>query len=87
MELLTAIENALQVQGIRAKRTADEPNGELRCRIGAFDHRRVPYKGWVIIEPFSTVDGSVRSFCIMQRDEVIAYCYYYIIPRANVFAT
>lgn len=46
------------------------PNGELRCRIGALDHRRVPYKGWVIVEPFGTADGSVRSFCIMQRDEV-----------------
>jgi len=69
LELLAAIENALQVQGVRVKRAADGPNGELRCRIGALDHRRVPFKGWVIAEPFSTADGSVRSFCIMQRDE------------------
>jgi len=70
LELLVVIENALQVQGIRAKRAIDGPNGELRCRIGALDHRRVPFKGWVIVEPFSTADGGVRSFCIMQRDEV-----------------
>ena len=63
------------MQGIRAKRAANGPDGELRCRIGALDHRHVPYKGWVIVEPFSTVDGSVQSFCIMQRDEVINSCY------------
>lgn len=66
LELLAAIENALQGQGVRVKRAA---NGELRCRIGALDNRRVPFKGWVVAEPFSTADGSVGSFCIMQRDE------------------
>ena len=58
------------MQNVRAVQAVNGPNGELRCRIGALDHRRVPYKGWVIIEPFGTADGSVRSFCIMQRDEV-----------------
>lgn len=75
LELLAAIERALQTQGVGAKRATDGPNGELRCRIGALDHRRVPFKGWVIAEPFSMADGSVGSFCIMQRDEVINYCY------------
>ncbi|KAH9994618.1 CAMK/CAMKL/CHK1 protein kinase [Russula vinacea] len=68
-ELLVAIENALQVQNVRAVRAVNGPSGELRCRIGGIDHRRVPYKGWVIIEPFGTADGSVQSFCMMQRDE------------------
>jgi hypothetical protein len=58
------------VQNIRAVSAANGPNGELRCLIGGRDLRRVPFKGWVIIEPFGTTDGSVRSFCIMQRDEV-----------------
>ena len=58
------------MQNVRTVQAVNGPNGELRCRIGALDHRRVPYKGWVIIEPFGTADGSVRSFCIMQRDEV-----------------
>ncbi|KAH9991959.1 CAMK/CAMKL/CHK1 protein kinase [Russula compacta] len=66
LELLVAIENALKLQDVRAVR-AD--NGELRCRIGASDHRRVPFRGWVIVEPFATADGSVRSFCVMQRDK------------------
>ena len=39
------------------------------------DRRHVPLKGWVIAEPFSMADGSVGSFCIMQRDEVINYSY------------
>lgn len=69
-ELLVAIENALQVQRVRAVPAANGPNGELRCFVGGNDPRRVPYKGWVIIEPFGTADGSVRSFCIMQRVEV-----------------
>lgn len=69
LELLATIESALQMQGVRTKRAADGPDGELRWRIGALDHRRVPFKGWVIAEPFSMADGSVGSFCIMQRDE------------------
>jgi serine/threonine-protein kinase CHEK1 len=70
-ELLVVIESALKVQGVRAVRTADGSNGELRCRIGGLDHRHVPFKGWVIIELFDTANGSVRSFSVMQRDEVI----------------
>ena len=70
-ELLAAIEGALEAQDIRAVRAVDGPYGELRCRIGKLDHRRVPYKGWVSVEPFSTTDRSARSFCLMQRDEVI----------------
>jgi len=66
-ELLVAIENALEVQKVRSVQAVNGPNGELRCRIGGFDHRRVQYKGWVIIEPFAKAD--VRSFCVMQRDE------------------
>jgi hypothetical protein len=58
------------MQNVRAVQAVNGSNGELRSRIGALDHRRVPYKGWVIVEPFGTADGSVRSFCIMQRDEV-----------------
>src|SRR6266404_263421 len=68
-ELIAAIEKALQGLYVRAVRAVDGPNGELRCRIGALDARRVPFKGWAIVEPFATADGSVRSFCIMQRDE------------------
>jgi hypothetical protein len=64
-----AIESALEVQNVRSVQAVNGPNGELRCRIGGFDHRRVQYKGWVIIEPFAKAD--VRSFCVMQRDEVI----------------
>jgi serine/threonine-protein kinase Chk1 len=75
LELLAAVENELQVQGARVKRVANEPGGGLRCRISALDHRHMPVKGGVIIEPFSTVDGSVGSFCIMERDMVINYCY------------
>ncbi|KAI9454195.1 CAMK/CAMKL/CHK1 protein kinase [Russula earlei] len=67
-ELLDIIESALGVLAVGAARV-DELNGELRCRIGGLDHRRVPFRGWVIIEPFDTADGSVRSFCVMQRDE------------------
>jgi serine/threonine-protein kinase CHEK1 len=67
-ELITVIERALERQSIRTVRPVDGPNGELRCRIGAFDARRVPFKGWAIVEPF--VSGSARSFCVMQRDEV-----------------
>lgn len=52
-------------------RAVDGPYGELRCRIGKLDHRRVPCKGWVSVEPFSTMDMNARSFCLMQRDEVI----------------
>ena len=52
-------------------RAVNGPNGELRCRIGALDARRVPVKGWAIVESFAMAQGSVRSFCIMQRDEVI----------------
>ncbi|KAI0288298.1 CAMK/CAMKL/CHK1 protein kinase [Russula brevipes] len=66
-ELLVAIESALEVQKVRSVPAVNGPNGELRCRIGGFDHRRVQYKGWVIIEPFAKAD--VRSFCVMQRDE------------------
>jgi len=69
LELLATIENALRVQDVRTKRAVDGPDGQLRCRIGALDHRRVPFKGWVIVEPFSTPDRSAQSFCIMQRDE------------------
>ncbi|KAH9003291.1 CAMK/CAMKL/CHK1 protein kinase [Lactarius hatsudake] len=68
-ELIIAIERGLVGLSVRAVRAPNGPSGELRCRIGAFDARRVPYKGWVIVEPFITADGSVRSFCIMQRDE------------------
>ncbi|KAH9173847.1 CAMK/CAMKL/CHK1 protein kinase [Lactarius sanguifluus] len=68
-ELIVAIERGLGGLSVRAVRAPSGPNGGLRCRIGAFDARRVPYKGWVIVEPFITADGTVRSFCIMQRDE------------------
>jgi len=74
-ELLVAIESALRVQGVRVARAVDGSNGELRCRIGGLDHRRMPSKGWVVIESFDTADGSVRSFCLMQRDEVIHRLY------------
>lgn len=63
------------MQNVRAVRAVNGPSGELRCRIGGIDHRRVPYKGWVIIEPFGTADGSVQSFCMMQRDEVRSHFY------------
>lgn len=70
-ELIVAIERALEGLSIRAVRAVNGPNGELRCRIGGLDARRVPFKGWAIVESFATAEGSVRSFCIMQRDEVI----------------
>ncbi len=70
-ELIVAIERALGGLSVRAVRAVNGPNGELRCRIGTLDARRVPLKGWAIVEPFATADGSVRSLCIMQRDEVI----------------
>ena len=66
------------MQNVRAVRVANGPNGELRCRIGGIDHRRVPYKGWVIIEPFGTADESVQSFCMMQRDEVRSHLSLYL---------
>ncbi|KAI0247400.1 CAMK/CAMKL/CHK1 protein kinase [Lactifluus subvellereus] len=68
-ELITAIERALERLSVRTVRSVDGPNGELRCRIGALDARRQPFKGWAIVEPFATADGSVWSFCVMQRDE------------------
>jgi hypothetical protein len=73
------------VQNVRAVRVANGPNGELRCRIGGIDHRRVPYKGWVIIEPFGTADESVQSFCMMQRDEVRSHLSLFT-HRADVLA-
>ncbi|KAI9457642.1 CAMK/CAMKL/CHK1 protein kinase [Lactarius psammicola] len=69
IELIGAIERALGRLSVRAVRAVNGPNGELRCRIGALDARRVPLKGWAIVEPFATADGNVRSLCIMQRDE------------------
>lgn len=68
-ELIVAIERALGGLSVRAVRAVNGPKGELRCRIGASDARRVPYKGWAIVESFATADGSMRSLCIMQRDE------------------
>jgi len=68
-ELSVAIESALGAQGVRAARAVDDSNGEWRYRVGGLDHRRMPFKGWVIVEPFDTADCSVRSFCLMQRDE------------------
>lgn len=68
---MSAIQSALEAQGVRAVRAGNGPYNELRFRIGGLDHRRVPFKGWVTIETSSTTDRSVRSFCNMQRDEVI----------------
>ncbi|KAI0300081.1 CAMK/CAMKL/CHK1 protein kinase [Multifurca ochricompacta] len=68
-ELIVAMERALQGQSVRVVRAGNGPNGEVRCRIGALDARRIPFKGWAIAEPFATADGGVRSFCVMQRDE------------------
>jgi len=68
-ELLSAIESALEGQGVHAVRAGNGPYNELRSRIGGLDHRRVRFKGWVSVETFSTTDRSVRSFCNMQRDE------------------
>lgn len=70
-ELIVAIERALGGLSVRVVRAVNGPNGELRCRIGGLDARRVPYKGWATVEPSAMADGTVRSFCIMQRDEVI----------------
>ncbi|KAF8269432.1 kinase-like domain-containing protein [Lactarius quietus] len=68
-ELIVAIEKGLEGLSIRAVRASDGSNGELRCRIGTLDARRVPLKGWAIVESFATAEGSARSLCIMQRDE------------------
>ena len=70
-ELIIAIERALGELSVRTVRIENGPSGELRCRIGSFDARRVAYKGWAIVESFVTADGSMRSLCIMQRDQVI----------------
>jgi serine/threonine-protein kinase Chk1 len=69
-ELLSAIQSALEAQGVRAVRAGNGPYNALRFRIGGSDHRRVPFRGWVDVETLSTSDPSVRSFCNMQRDEV-----------------
>jgi len=68
-ELIVAIEKALERLSFRTVRAVNGLNGELRRRIGGLDARRVPVKGWAIVESFATAQGSVRSFCIMQRDE------------------
>ncbi|KAI0260770.1 kinase-like domain-containing protein [Gloeopeniophorella convolvens] len=70
-ELLGTIEHALAQQGVRAVRApgVGGGGGALWSRVGALDARRVPLKGWVVVEPFLSADGSVQSFCVMQRDE------------------
>jgi len=67
---LTAIESALEAQNVRAVRAANGLYGELRCLIGGSDHRRVPFKGWVVVEP-AFRSGVRFSGCVMQRDQVI----------------
>lgn len=82
-ELIAVIERALERQSIRTVRSVNGPNGELRCRIGALDARRVPFKGWAIVEPFVMANGSARSFCVMQRDEVTNL--FPLTPRTFIF--
>ncbi|KAL0953478.1 hypothetical protein HGRIS_004708 [Hohenbuehelia grisea] len=40
----------------------------LRLRVGGYDQRKVMFKGWVELEPF-TYRGQQGTFCVMKRDE------------------
>jgi hypothetical protein len=71
--MLTLIQETLEAHGVKCKRPADAGNSgdaaPLRLRIGGYDKRKVMFKGWIELEPFS-YQGMAGSFCVMQRDVV-----------------
>ncbi|OBZ78002.1 Serine/threonine-protein kinase CHK1, partial [Grifola frondosa] len=68
--LLPLIQESLTALGAKWKPTPEDPDEPAieRIRIGGYDKRRVMYKGWVEIEPFSLGDKK-GSFVVMQRDQ------------------
>ncbi|KAA1472368.1 CAMK/CAMKL/CHK1 protein kinase [Dentipellis sp. KUC8613] len=74
-KLLPLIGQALDTLGIKYKLGASSggngrDSGKLVCRVGGVDNRKVMFKGWVEIEPFSDANrASQDSFCVMKRDE------------------
>lgn len=40
-----------------------------RLRVGGYDRRKIPFKGWIELEVFSWPQIS-GSFCLMHRDLV-----------------
>lgn len=71
-ELFSYIEEALAGFEVKYKRgPVDAKRQSARLRVGGFDNRNVAYKGWIDVEPFSTLDcPSARTYCLLSRDEV-----------------
>jgi hypothetical protein len=69
--MMSLIREALESLNVRCKRPEDSTSGagSLRLRIGGYDKRKVMFKGWIELEPF-TYRGMEGSFCVMQRDIV-----------------
>lgn len=70
---------ALENQGVKAKRAADivpnptssgvQPAPTIRLRIGGHDARKLMFKGWVELEPYADRrSGFEGCFCLMKRD-------------------
>lgn len=74
---MTMLKESLESLNVKCKTVPrsdddDETHGEggvLRLRIGGYDRRKMPFKGWVEVEKFSS-RGTEGSFCVMQRDVV-----------------
>ncbi|KIL61219.1 hypothetical protein M378DRAFT_864078 [Amanita muscaria Koide BX008] len=69
--LMTFIQESLEALDVKCKNAPPREDGDgnsiLRLRIGGYDMRKVMFKGWVEVEPFSH-RGHKGSFCVMQRD-------------------
>ncbi|KAF8883805.1 kinase-like domain-containing protein [Infundibulicybe gibba] len=64
--LTDLIHESLQELKVKCKNASTDST--WRLRIGGYDRRKVLFKGWVDVEPFS-YRGQSGSFCVMQRDE------------------
>jgi len=69
--LAPLIQESLESFHVKCKAASPDGSNEVRyrLRVGGYDRRRVVFKGWVDIEPFSS-HGHQGSFCVMRRDVV-----------------
>ena len=69
--LVDLIKESLDVLGVKYKDAAVVPGSTAmhRFRVGGYDKRKIMFKGWIELEPFTRACVS-GAFCLMQRDVV-----------------